>query len=171
MKTILLITTVAALASPAFAGKARSTTPSTPKKNVIGAIKKAPEAPMPKMNFGESYILGGRDAAQPTVAEATQDAKSVTDSQVGKVVHERVEELEYCWLRLPASKRVATSATLHLAIEASGAVAGVTIDGELPVGMGKCITAAASKWTFPSADSGCEIEHGIAMGMKSDTVR
>ena len=33
------------------------------------------------------------------------------------------------------------------------------------------ITAAASKWTFPSADAGCEIEHGIAMGMKSDTVR
>jgi len=170
MKTILILTAVGALASPAFAGGPRSTTPSTSKKPVIGAIKKAPEAPL-KMNFGESYYLGGRTSAQPTVAESTGDAKSVSDSQVGKVVHERVEELEYCWLRLPASKRVATSATLHLAIEASGAVAGVTIDGTLPVGMSKCITAAASKWTFPAADSGCEIEHGISMGTKSDTVR
>lgn len=171
MKTILLLTTVAALASPAFAGKPRSTTPSTSKKAVIGAVKKAEEAPL-KMNFGETYILGGRTSAQPTAVEPSRDAaKSVSDSQVGKVVHERVEELEYCWLRLPASKRVATSATLHLAIEASGAVAGVTIEGTLPVGMSKCITAAASKWTFPSADSGCEIEHGISMGTKSDTVR
>ncbi|MBA3455831.1 MAG: hypothetical protein H0T42_22230 [Deltaproteobacteria bacterium] len=171
MKTILLLTAVAALASPAFAGKPRSTTPSTSKRAVIGAIKKAPEAPMPKMNFGESYILGARTSAEPTSSEPTHDAKSVSDSQVGQVVRDRVEELEYCWLRLPASKRVATSATLHLAIEASGAVAGVTVDGVLPAGMSKCITAAASKWTFPSADSGCEIEHGISMGMKSDTVR
>lgn len=171
MKTILLITTVAALASPAFAGKPRSTTPSTSKKAVIGAIKKAPEAPL-KMNFGEDYILGARTSAEPIAVEpGMQPAKSVSDSQVGKVVHERVEELEYCWLRLPVSKRVATSATLHLAIEASGTVAGVTIDGVLPAGMSRCITAAASKWTFPSADSGCEIEHGISMGMKSDTVR
>lgn len=171
MKTILLLTTVAALTSPAFAGK-RATIPSTSKKAVIGVIKRAPEAPMPKMNFGESYILGARTSAEPTSAEPTNDAaKSVSDSQVGQVVRDRVEELEYCWLRLPASKRVATSATLHLAIEASGAVAGVTIDGTLPAGMSKCITAAASKWTFPSADSGCEIEHGISMGMKSDLVR
>ena len=169
MKTILILTAVGALASPAFAGKPRSTTPSTSKKAVIGAIKKAPQA-MPKMDFGESYILGARTSAEPTAAEPTQDAKSVSNSQVGQVLRDRVEELEYCWLRLPASKRVATSATLHLAIEASGAVVGVTIDGVLPAGMGRCITAAASKWTFPSADSGCEIEHGISMGMKSDTV-
>ena len=129
------------------------------------------EAPL-KMNFGEDYILGARTSAEPVSIEpGVQSPKGVTDSQVGKVVHDRVEELEYCWLRLPVSKRVATSATLHLAIEASGAVAGVTIDGVLPAGMAKCITAAASKWTFPSADSGCEIEHGISMGMKSDTVR
>ncbi len=170
MKTILLLTTVAALTSPAFAGK-RAAIPSTSKKNVIGEIKKAPEAPMPKLDLGESYILGGRVSAEPTAAEPTNDAKSVSNSQVGQVVRDRVEELEYCWLRLPASKRVATSATLHLAIEATGSVAGVTIDGVLPAGMSKCITAAASKWTFPAADSGCEIEHGISMGMKSDTVR
>lgn len=172
MKTILLLTTVAALTSPAFAGK-RATIPTQgSKKNVIGEIKKAPEAPMPKMDFGESYILGARTSAEPTSSEPTNDtAKTVSNSQVGQVVRDRVEELEYCWLRLPASKRVATSATLHLAIEATGAVAGVTIDGVLPAGMSKCITAAASKWTFPSADSGCEIEHGISMGMKSDLVR
>ena len=171
MKTILLLTTVAALTSPAFAGKRAAISTQGSKKNVIGEIKKAPEAPMPKLDFGESYILGARTSAEPTSSEPTNGAKSVSDSQVGQVVRDRVEELEYCWLRLPASKRVATSATLHLAIEATGTVAGVTIDGTLPAGMSKCITAAASKWTFPAADSGCEIEHGISMGMKSDTVR
>ncbi|MDB4961209.1 MAG: hypothetical protein JWP01_1208 [Myxococcales bacterium] len=173
MKTILLLTTVGVLTSTAFAGTPKTTS----KKPVIAAVKKTAEAtetPI-KFNFGESYGEGllnkTRTSAEPTSADPTLEAKSLSNSQVSKVVHDRVEELEYCWLRLPASKRVASSAVLHLAIEATGSVVGVTIEGELPATVGKCITAAASKWQFPSADSGCEIEHGIAMGTKSDMVR
>lgn len=177
MKTsILVLTTLGVLASPALAGKDRPTTKkATPApaahKVDKGADKKATEiTALKELDYGESYVLGGRRTALPNADVETQEAKAVSDSQVGMVIRERVEELEYCWLRVPAKKRVASSAMMNLAIEATGAVAGVSLDGELPRGVDRCIERAVMKWNFPAADKGCEVEHPLSFGMKSDTV-
>lgn len=170
MKTILLITTLGVLASTStsFAGKRRP----PPKKPVavktdIVLVKDAEV----KFNFGDDYVIKNRETETPTVDAETFEAKPITESVAAKVVRERADLLEYCWLRVPAGKRVASSAVLKLAIEAGGSVVGAEVEGELPAGVGKCITAAASKWTFPAADSGCEIEHGISLNTKTDTLR
>ena len=47
-----------------------------------------------------------------------------------------------------------------------GTVALASVEGDLPAGVAKCITAAANKWTFPSADAGCEIDHGISLNAR-----
>jgi hypothetical protein len=174
MKTILVLTATTVLASTAFAETSKPT-PSAPKKGlaVIGPIAKRVAEPIKlDVTAAESYGMKARKAAMPSDALAiVEAAKSVSNAQVTQVINERIEELEYCWLRLPASKRVASSAMIHFAIEASGTVAGIEVEGQLPAGVAKCITAATSKWTFPAADAGCEVEHPISMGTKSDTVR
>jgi hypothetical protein len=167
MKTILALTTIGVLTSTASAGGPR---PTPTKKPAVSATTKKLEATLKQLDYGQSYVLGARRAVEVTADTEKVEAKSISESAVSKVIKDRVDELEYCWLRLPAAKRVASSAVIHFAIEASGTVAGVDIEGTLPAGVGKCITAAASKWTFPSADSGCEAEHAISLGTKSDVV-
>lgn len=116
-----------------------------------------------KGDTGEDFVLGVRRATEVAVDDADKaPVRTVGETAVGKVVRERADELEYCWLRVPAAKRTASSAMLKLMIEASGAVVYAELDGDVPAGVSKCVTAAASKWTFPAADEGCEIEHGLA---------
>jgi hypothetical protein len=80
-------------------------------------------------------------------------------------VKSKADELEYCWIKLPAKQRVETSGMLHIAIEASGTVAGAWIDGSIPASVEKCMTDRAAKWTFPAADAGSEIEHPISFSL------
>lgn len=125
-----------------------------------------------KGDTGDDFVLGVRRATEITVDDTDKaPVRVVTESAVAKLIRERSAELEYCWLRVPAAKRTATSAMLKLFIEASGAVALADLDGELPAGVTKCITSAASKWTFPSGDEGCEIEHGLSFNTKYATLR
>lgn len=175
MKTILVLTTIGVLASPAIAGSQRPTKKSSPppaaKKEAKVEAKKTEGDALKELDYGESYGFKKRTTALPSADVETQQAKAVSDSQVGQVIHDRIEELEYCWLRLPAKQRVASSAMMHFAIEASGAVAGISIEGTLPRGVDRCIERAVLKWSFPAADKGCEVEHPLSLGMKSDTVR
>ena len=125
-----------------------------------------------KGETGEDFVLGLRRAAEVSVNDADKaPVRVVGETAAAKVIHERSAELEYCWLRVPAAKRTASSAMLKLMIEASGAVALADLDGELPAGVAKCITTVASKWTFPAGDEGCEIEHGLSINSKTDTLR
>lgn len=165
----LALTSFGALASSADAKPARSKAKSAPVVKTPLVLVQDIEV---QGDFGGEYTLGLRRATEVAVNDAERDpAKSVTESTVAKVVYERADELEYCWLRVPAAKRTASSAMLKLIIEASGAVAYVDLEGEVPAGVSKCITSAAAKWTFPSADEGCEIEHGISLNARTATLR
>lgn len=164
----LSLTSFGALASSAEAKPARP----KPKAVASAAVERSPIVLSKDIKvtgeLGQDYTLGLRRATEVAVGESDKGpARSVTESAVGKVVRERSEELEYCWLKVPAAKRTASSAVLKLMIEASGAVAGADLEGEVPAGVSKCITAAAAKWTFPAADEGCEIEHGLSLQDKT----
>lgn len=144
---VLALATVGVVASPAVAGK-----------RPAPAAK--PKAKPP--NLGESFDLKQRRTALPHDTD-TAAARTLTDGQVGRVFKERLGNLEYCWLKQPQGRRTASAAMLHLTVEAIGTVAEARIDGELPAGVGKCITAAASRWTFPASDGRSEVEHGITL--------
>lgn len=156
MKAILAASLVSVVAgSPALAKPSRPS-PAPVKKPVIDEVS--------KLDLGLAYGLKTtRQAALPSVHVEDFEAKPLTENQVGSIVRERAEDLEYCWLRLPAKKRVVSAAILHLKIEASGKVAAVEVNGEMPAGVDKCIAQMASRWTFPAADAPSEIDHGIML--------
>ncbi len=154
LRSILLTTcAMALLAAPALAGKSRL---APAKQPVVDEVS--------KLDLGASYGLKARKVTQPADADPViASTKPLSENQVGKIVRERSDDLEYCWLRLPAGKRVVSAAVLHLSIAATGKVASVEVNGDLPAGVGKCITSAASRWTFPIADAATEIDHGIML--------
>lgn len=183
MKTILALTAIGVLATPAFAGKHRPAT-SKAKPAAAAPAKKtglaAPAAPVveerdivlvedkaqPKLKMGEDFgLASARASAKPDCDEETFDLKRVSNKEAVALVKSKSDELEYCWVKLPAKQRVETSATLHIAIEASGTVAGAWIDGTVPAAVEKCMTDRAAKWVFPAADAGSEIEHGISFSL------
>jgi hypothetical protein len=154
----LLAVTVATLVSSADAKPVRQRAKAVEKSDLI----KVKDIEV-KGETGEDFVLGMRRATEVAVDDADKaPVRSVGETAVAKVVSERAEELEYCWLRVPAAKRTASSAMLKLMIEASGSVVFAELDGDVPAGVSKCVTAAASKWTFPAADEGCEVEHGLS---------
>ncbi|MGE0400796.1 MAG: hypothetical protein AB7T06_29060 [Kofleriaceae bacterium] len=182
MKTILALTAIGILATPALAGKHRPAlskakpAASAPKKSGLAAAP-APAAEerdivlvedkaQPKLDLGEDFGLkSARASAKPDCDEETFDLKRVSNKEAVALVKSKTDELEYCWVKLPAKKRVETSGILHIAIEASGSVAGAWIDGSVPAAVEKCMTDRAAKWVFPAADAGSEIEHGISFSL------
>lgn len=178
MKTILALTAIGILATPAIAGKHR---PASKAKSVVAPAKKAPapapvveerdivlfeEKEQPKLKLGEEFGLKtARASAKPDCDEETFDLKRVSNKEAIALVKSKSEELEYCWVKLPPKQRVETSAMLHIAIEASGVVAGAWIDGTVPAAVEKCMTERAAKWIFPAADAGSEIEHGVSFSL------
>ena len=179
MKTILALTAIGVLATPALAGKHRPASKAKPaaaapaKKTVAPApvveerdIVLVEDKEQPKLNLGEEFGLrSARASAKPECDEETFDLKRVSNKDAVALVKTKSDELEYCWVKLPAKQRVETSAMLHIAIEASGAVAGAWIDGSIPAAVEKCMVDRASKWIFPAADAGSEIEHGISFSL------
>lgn len=182
MKTILALTAIGVLATPAFAGKRTATNKKVKPAATAPAKKGLAAAPapdveeraiilvedkeQPKLNLGEDFGLKTeRASAKPHCDEETFDLKRVSNKEAIALVKSKSDELEYCWVKLPAKQRVETSAILHIAIEASGVVAGAWIDGTVPASVEKCMTDRAAKWVFPSADAGSEIEHGISFSL------
>jgi hypothetical protein len=154
MKAIHAALILASLASPALA---RPTRPVAPAKKAVVVDE------VSKLNLGLGYGLKTRKIEVPETDAETFEAKGLKENQVGAIVREREGDLEYCWLRLPPAKRVVSAAILHLSIEASGKVAAVEVNGDLPAGVGKCITQMAGRWAFPAADAASEIDHGIML--------
>lgn len=184
MKTILALTAIGILATPALAGKHRPAAPKAKpaaaapaKKTGLAAPAPAPaiedegvvileEKEQPKLKMGDDFGLkSARASAKPECDEETFELKKVSNKEAVALVKSKSEELEYCWVKLPPKQRVETSAVLHIAIEASGVVAGAWIDGAVPAAVEKCMTDRAAKWIFPAADAGSEIEHGISFSL------
>jgi hypothetical protein len=183
MKTILALTAIGVLATPAFAGKHRpATSKAKPvaaapaKKTGLAAPAPAPTTeerdivlcddikPMKKIG-GDFELKSARDTAKPDVDDETFALKTVSNKEAVAIVKSKADELEYCWVKLPPKQRVETSGMLHIAIEASGTVAGAWVDGSIPASVEKCMTDRAAKWTFPAADAGSEIEHPISFSL------
>lgn len=154
MKAILASLIVTLAAGTALAKPSKP----APKKPVAPAVDE-----VSKLNLGLAYGLKARKNEVPETDAETFEAKGLKETQVGAIVRERAEDLEYCWLRLPSSKRVVSAAILHLSIEASGKVAAVEVNGDMPAGVGKCISQMAGRWSFPAADTASEIDHGIML--------
>jgi|MudIll2142460700_1097286.scaffolds.fasta_scaffold08253_5 hypothetical protein len=163
MKAIFASLLLASLASSPALAKPSRPAPAPAKKAVVDEVS--------KLNLGLAYGLKKRTNALPETDAETFEAKRLNENQVGAIVRERAEDLEYCWLRLPPAKRVVSAAILHLSIEASGKVAAVEVNGDLPAGVGKCITQMAGRWAFPAADAASEIDHGIMLTTTSQKVR
>lgn len=181
MKTSILaaLTTLGVLATPAFAGKHKPVP--APKKAPIAKKGLAAAAVAVSgddsdlvlaktekvdLDFGEGFVVkhasATRETERPDVEDETFEVKGVSNKAALAIVNDKTDELEYCWMKLPAKQRANTSATLHIAIEASGSVAGAWIDGSVPASVEKCLSDRAAKWTFPAADAGSEIEHALS---------
>jgi hypothetical protein len=115
-----------------------------------------------KPNLGESYGLKQRhtDAPSGDAPTAAPDNRPLSERQVAQVVNDKLDDLEYCWLKVPANKRVASTAILHLAI-AGGEVSESRTVGTLPAGVDKCIGMVTKRWHFPVTPSPCEIEPAL----------
>jgi hypothetical protein len=181
MKTSILaaLSTIAILATPALAGKHKPAP--APKKAPIAKkglaaaslavseddtdLVKAKTEKV-DLDFGEGFVMkhesAQRETERPDVDEETFEAKGVSNKAAIALVKSKSDELEYCWMKLPAKQRTSTSASLHIAIEASGAVAGAWVDGSVPASGEKCLSERAAKWVFPAADAGSEIEHALS---------
>jgi hypothetical protein len=145
MKTILIsFTVLGALAGAASADKAKS---------------KAK-----KPNFGESFELKSRSSSRPHDIDPAI-VRNVA-AQPARAIKDKVSDLEICWLKLSAGKRLASSAMLRLTVEAAGNVSAVRVDGELPAGVAKCISSMASRWSWAPGDARSEIEHGVTLTTK-----
>lgn len=134
-------------------------------KRVVAPAKlESQEQLLAQLNYGTGYGLKERLTAQPKATENDPivQVKSLTGSQVNKVVSDKMVDVENCWLKLPAKKRTNASATLRIAVE-NGMVVQARVDGELPKGVAQCITAATDRWAFPVTDARSEIEQGLVL--------
>jgi len=146
MKSMVVVTLLGLLSTPALAD---------PRADA------AESAAWKKLNYGESYGLRERQATRPKgEVEPVVVIKSLTESPMADTVRNRIGDVEVCWLKLPAKRRVASSATVHLVIE-GGMVTDARVDGKLPAGVAECIAAATSHWAFPFVDGRSELEHAI----------
>lgn len=115
----------------------------------------------------DSFNLGrldDRKSDTPTGEGAIRmEAQKLSNADAGEVIKAHEGELEYCWNRLPASKRSAASAfTLHLAIDPRGKVTALSLGGDAPAALSKCLNTAAKRWLFPIADTKSEIDYPLS---------
>ena len=150
MKAIACLIVLSSLAAPAIAG------PPKPKRAEPDALK--------QLNLGESYGLKARKTALPK-ADVPDRASVVTlsENQMTRVIKDHLDEIQYCWMRVPRGKRAVSAAILVLAVEPIGSVKSVEVNGDLPAGVAPCIQKVASRWLFPATDVAAEISHGITL--------
>lgn len=115
---------------------------------------------------GEGYdVLNKKHAiSEAKDTEPTLKLKGLNDAQVGAVARTRLVDIEYCWDRVPQAKRVETTATVKLSIEAIGAVTMTTVTGDgLRPEFKKCVADVAARWRFPVTDAASETEFAVAL--------
>jgi hypothetical protein len=107
--------------------------------------------------------LDDRKSDAPTGEVAIQmEAQTVSAAQAGAVIKGHGGDLEYCWHRVPASKRDASAFTLHLTIDARGAVTSMSLGGDAPAQLSTCLSSASKRWEFPTADTTSEIDYPLS---------
>ncbi len=109
-------------------------------------------------------LTADRSASSPTGDAAPEvELRPLTQDEIGRTIQARADELGYCWLKVPASKREALSVGLAFTIQPEGAVAAVKVVGEAPAKFSSCVTAVAKRWTFPHADTATEVEYPLML--------
>lgn len=117
-----------------------------------------------KTSFGEAYdvLKPGRRAALPGEAELVIVPRSLTQIQVGAVVKEKRNELDYCWQRLAIMDRVPSTAVLKLKIDVTGQVTSLSIAGDAPAVVNSCLKETVPHWAFPEAETKSELSYPVA---------
>lgn len=118
----------------------------------------------PKLNCGESFVLGARQKQVPAEAAPVEKPKTLSEAQIAEVMKSHLEDVHYCWNRLPAKLRAQdASVMLSLSIAPKGDVLDTTTRGDAPSEAKACLAAAARRWAFPAAQIASEIEYPVAM--------
>jgi hypothetical protein len=150
-RTLAIAAALVTLAStPVLAGKDK-------------VVAKADKNAFPKLNCGESYVLGARKNQVP-VAEEQPKQKSLTDAQIANVVNSHLSEVQYCWNRLPAKQRAQdASIVLALSIAPKGDIVDKTLIGDAPAEVKACVGDAIGRWAFPAVELASDIEYPISL--------
>lgn len=151
MKTsAIVLATLGALTAPALAGG----------KHLNLNLK-----PTAKPNLGEAYDLPRLDrrAKLPVETEKAAAPKSLTQYQVGEVVKQRRDDVEFCWASLAIMDRVPCTAVLKLAIDPQGNVTSAKVSGDAPATVSRCLGDAATHWTFPATELKSDVAYPIAL--------
>jgi hypothetical protein len=124
-----------------------------------------------KPNCGESFdVFAGAHRTATPRAEMKQEVlakpRTLTDSQVAWVVNSRLDDVEYCWMKLPATKRVDTTAMFKFSVAPNGSVGNVELADGVPAEAQKCMVQLASQWTFPTTEAQSEVEYPVALRSK-----
>lgn len=160
---LVVLASLGVVAAPAVAGprkkKAAAATGAVSTfTTAVAPIKKSAHT-----DYGDSFVLSrpGRAAASPLGdAAPIVELRGLSTAQVGAVVKANRIDLEYCWLRLPAAQRAATTAVLRLAIDTAGSVTTADVTG-VPDAARGCIASAADGWSFPTADIATDVDYAV----------
>jgi hypothetical protein len=118
----------------------------------------------PKLNCGESYVLGAHKNQVPVADTEVAKPKALSDVQIADVLKNHIEEINYCWNRLPAKQRGAdASLVLALSVAPKGDVIDKTLVGDAPAEAKSCIANVVDHWTFPAAELASEVEYPVAL--------
>ncbi|CAN5728671.1 hypothetical protein BH11MYX3_BH11MYX3_31990 [soil metagenome] len=117
-----------------------------------------------KTSFGDSYdvLKPGRRGALPAEAELVIVPRSLTQIQVGAVVKDKHNELDYCWQRLGVLDRIPSTAVLKLKIDVQGHVTSLSVGGDAPAVVNSCLKETVPHWTFPEAETKSDVSYPVA---------
>jgi len=142
---VVAATLLAAAAQPALADKTN--------KNAF-----------PKLNCGENYVLGAHKNQVPVADTQVAKPKSLSDSQIAEVLKNHLEDINYCWNRLPAKLRASdASLMLSLSVAPKGDVIDKTLVGDAPAEAKSCIAKVVEGWAFPAAELASDVEYPVAL--------
>lgn len=112
--------------------------------------------------FDLSRLTERRSDAPSGEAAIRMEAQTLAQSDVADVVKGHGSDIEYCWNRVPAAKREASSFTLRLTVDARGVVSSASLGGDAPAALSKCLVPAVKRWQFPIADTTSEVEYPLS---------
>jgi hypothetical protein len=125
--------------------------------------KRAKPAKAPVAKLGTSYSLGRHTSDCPNAQDTERVIpKSLTRAQIATVVESHKGDIQLCLNIAPAAQRV-NNVGLSLSISETGAVSELALSAGVPATARSCISVAVSKWSFPAAETGSEIEYAIAL--------
>ena len=90
-------------------------------------------------------------------------ARALSQAQVGEVVKQRRDDVEFCWASLAITERMPCTAVLKLAIDPQGNVTSAKVGGDAPSAVSRCLGDAAARWTFPTAEVKSDVQYPIVL--------